>query len=198
MNGAIVPTLSTPSSRSARDPAETDGGALLGHVPRRGEGGEVNILAFDLGTRTGWSRNLTTGQYVYGTLDLRGGRYAGGGMRYVLLGNELVTLLHDGIDLVVYEEVRRHLGVDAAHVYGGLLAVLTAACEKRKIPYQGVPVQTIKKHATTKGNADKAAMIAAASTMTVALSGLTSDEADAICLLDYAVKTYKETPCSQP
>ena len=159
----------------------------------------MNILAFDLGTRTGWSRNLTTGQYVYGTLDLRGGRYAGGGMRYVLLGNELVTLLHDGIDLVVYEEVRRHLGVDAAHVYGGLLAVLTAACGKRKIPYQGVPVQTIKKHATGKGNASKDAMVSAAWDIIMRADlPLTSDEADAICLLDYAVKTYTETPCSQP
>lgn len=27
---------------------------------------------------------------------------------------------------VTFEEVRRHLGVDAAHVYGGVLATLTA------------------------------------------------------------------------
>ena len=44
---------------------------------------------------------------------------------------------------VVYEEVRRHMGVDAAHVYGGLMATLTAWCEGQGIAYAGVPVGTI-------------------------------------------------------
>jgi hypothetical protein len=65
------------------------------------------------------------------------------------------------IGAVYFEEVRRHLGVDAAHVYGGLLATLTAWCERHQIPYQGVPVGTIKRHATGKGNAGKAEVIAA-------------------------------------
>ncbi len=63
---------------------------------------------------------------------------------------------------VAYESVRRHLGTDAAHIYGGLMAVLTEECERRKIPYEGIPVQHIKKHATGKGNANKDAMITAA------------------------------------
>ena len=41
-------------------------------------------------------------------------------------------------------------GVDAAHAYGGFMAHLTAWCEHHQIPYQGVPVGTIKKHATGK------------------------------------------------
>ena len=52
-------------------------------------------------------------------------------------------------------------GVDAAHVYGGLMATLTAWCEHHNVPYEGVQVGTIKKHATGKGNADKPAMLAA-------------------------------------
>lgn len=64
--------------------------------------------------------------------------------------------------LVAYEEVRRHLGVDAAHVYGGILAVLSEECETRGVPYVGVPVGTIKKRATGRGNADKVAMVLAA------------------------------------
>ena len=35
------------------------------------------------------------------------------------------------------------------------MATLTAWCEDREIPYEGVPVGTIKKHATGKGNAGK-------------------------------------------
>ncbi len=44
----------------------------------------------------------------------------------------------------------------------GRVATLTAWAELRGIPYEGVPVGTIKRHATGKGNAAKEAMIAAA------------------------------------
>ena len=45
--------------------------------------------------------------------------------------------------------------------YGGFLATLTAWCEEQSIPYQGVPVGTIKRFIAGKGNADKQAVIAA-------------------------------------
>ena len=90
-----------------------------------------------------------------------------------------------GIDAVYFEEVRRHAGVDAAHAYGGFLAHLTAWCEHHQIPYQGVPVGTIKKHATGKGNASKEEMVAAA----VARYQWVKDdnEADALALLGFAI-----------
>ena len=47
------------------------------------------------------------------------------------------------------EEVRRHAGTDAAHVYGGLMATLTAWAELRGVPYEGVPVGTIKRFANS-------------------------------------------------
>ncbi|MEO0035188.1 MAG: hypothetical protein RLZZ501_1211, partial [Pseudomonadota bacterium] len=84
-----------------------------------------------------------------------------------------------------FEEVRRHLGTDAAHVYGGLMGVLTAWAEVRGVPYQGVTVQHIKKHATGKGNADKAAVIEA-----MRARGYTpadDNEADALALLHWAI-----------
>jgi Holliday junction resolvasome RuvABC endonuclease subunit len=118
------------------------------------------VLALDLGTKCGWAINYAGGTPVYGTLDLTAGRFSGGGMRFVRFRRELDRLLED-TDRVTFEEVRRHMGVDAAHVYGGMLAILTAECEERKIPYEGVPVGTIKKHATGKGNAGKAEVIAA-------------------------------------
>lgn len=90
-----------------------------------------------------------------------------------------------GIDAVYFEEVRRHVGVDAAHAYGGFMAHLTAWCEHHQIPYQGVPVGTIKKHATGKGNASKDAMIAAARER--GLDPQDDNEADALALLDFAM-----------
>jgi crossover junction endodeoxyribonuclease RuvC len=81
---------------------------------------------------------------------------------------------------VYFEEVRRHLGTDAAHVYGGLLGTLVAWCEEKRIPYAGVPVQTIKKSWTGKGNAKKALMIAEANAR--GFSTEDENEADAIAL----------------
>ena len=89
------------------------------------------------------------------------------------------------INAVYFEEVRRHVGVDAAHVYGGLMATLTTWCEHHRIPYQGVPVGTIKKHATGKGNASKNEMVASARAR--GHTPADDNEADALALLSWAV-----------
>ena len=83
--------------------------------------------------------------------------------------------------------MRRHAGTDAAHVYGGLLAGLTAWCEQQAIAYQGVPVGTIKRFATGKGNADKAAMIAAIRAR--GFNPADDNEADALAILLWAIET---------
>ena len=57
----------------------------------------------------------------------------------------------------------------------------------RGVPYQGVPVGTIKRHATGKGNAPKVAMIAAARGR--GYSPADDNEADAIALLLWALET---------
>ena len=111
------------------------------------------ILCLDLGTKTGWA--LIEGKDVCsGTWNFTPRRFEGGGMRYLRYKDKLIEILKHvkHIDRIYYEEVRRHLGVDAAHAYGGFMAILTSFCEKNKIPYQGIPVGTIKKHATGKGN----------------------------------------------
>ena len=113
-------------------------------------------------------------------------------MRYLRFKRWLseVTALADEIHAVYYEEIRRHAGVDAAHVYGGLMATLTTWCEHHRIPYQGVPVGTIKKHATGKGNAGKAEVIAA---MRALDHPVTDDnEADALAILHWAMDTQGE------
>lgn len=104
-------------------------------------------------------------------------------MRFVLF-RKWLNEVYDAyrFEQVFFEEVRRHRGTDAAHAYGGYLATLTAWCEERGIPYQGVPVGEIKKHWTGKGNADKEAMIAAA--VERGYSPADDNEADALALFD--------------
>lgn len=139
-------------------------------------------LALDLGTSCGWAFSLTEQALVSGVWDLRPSKSSGGGMRFVKFVANL-DALHDAkmIELVVFELVRRHLGVDAAHVYGGFMGTLTAWCEERTIPYEGISVQRIKKFATGKGNASKTDVILAVEDW--GHQPANDDEADAIALL---------------
>ena len=150
------------------------------------------ILALDLGTTTGWALRTPDGAITSGTQSFRPQRFEGGGMRFLRFKRWLTELkAHaDGIDSLHFEEVRRHVSTDAAHVYGGFLATLTSWCEHHQIPYQGVPVGTIKKHATGKGNASKDEMITAMRR----LGHVPTDdnEADALALLHWASQSINE------
>ena len=147
------------------------------------------ILALDLGTTTGWAIRDFDGLITSGTVSFKPSRYDGGGMRYLRFTNWLTEIdrLSGPIEAIYFEEVRRHAGTDAAHVYGGLLAVLTSWGELRGVPYQGVPVGTIKKHASGKGNAPKQAMIDAARKR--GFNPADDNEADAIAILLWAIET---------
>ena len=155
--------------------AETSGGAA--------------ILALDLGTTTGWALRNLRGRILSGTAEFKPHRFEGGGMRYLRFErwlDETLRLAGD-VEAVYFEEVRRHIGVDAAHAYGGFLAAVTAWCEEHAIAYQGVPVGTIKRFIAGKGNADKAAVIAAVRER--GFSPADDNEADAIAILLWAIET---------
>ena len=158
--------------------------AQLGGTISRGA-----FLALDLGTSAGWALQSSGDHISTGTVSLKHTRYDGGGMRYLRFRRWLEQLDIDAgpIEAIYFEEVRRHFGTDAAHVYGGLLAVLTAWCEEHLVAYQGVPVGTIKRFIAGKGNADKAAVIAAVQAK--GFSPGDDNEADAIAILLWAIET---------
>ena len=147
-----------------------------------------SILALDLGTSMGWALRLGTDTHS-GTVSFRPSRYDGGGMRYLRFRSWLDQLASEHMlpEAVYFEEVRRHAATDAAHVFGGLLATLTAWCEERCIPYQGVPVGTWKRHACGKGNASKDDVVAAIRER--GFNPTDDNEADAIAILLWAIET---------
>jgi hypothetical protein len=144
------------------------------------------VLALDLGTTTGWALRRHDGGITSGTISFKPTRFEGGGMRYLRFRGWLteVAALSGGLARIVFEEVRAHAGTDAAHIYGGFLAHLSAWSEERGVPYEGVPVGTIKAFVTGKGNANKAAMIAAVEAR--GFRPADDNEADAIALLLWA------------
>jgi hypothetical protein len=153
------------------------------------DGKASSLLCLDLGTSTGFA--LRTGDHtiISGTVSFKPSRYDGGGIRYLRFRAWLDSMAQDaaGIGVVHYEEIRSHVGTDAAHVYGGLLATLSAWCEQNTIPYQGVPVGTIKRFIAGKGNADKATVIA--SVRERGFSPVDDNEADALAILLWAIET---------
>jgi hypothetical protein len=147
------------------------------------------ILALDLGITTGWAMRGHDGLITSGAASFRRGRFDGGGMRYLRFTNWLGELdrLSGPIAAIWFEEVRRHAGTGASHIYGGLMATLTAWAELRGVPYEGVPVSAIKRHAAGKGITDKAAMAAAIRAR--GFSPADDNEADAIAILLWAIGT---------
>ena len=144
------------------------------------------ILALDLGTKTGWA--IADGKIITksGVSNFTPSRFAGGGVRFVNFIKFLDGLAKDHLFKCIYfEEVRAHAGVDAAHAYGGFLATLTAWAERKCIPYMGVSVGTIKKHATGKGNASKQEVVCAIREK--GFNPSDDNEADAIALLGWAL-----------
>ena len=148
----------------------------------------MNVIALDLGTTTGGATSVD-GVIDSGSISFALTRFEGRGMQYLkfkrFLGELCLTVKPE---LIAVEEVRRHLGVDAAHAYGGYLSHVGSYCEEAGIPHTGIPVGTIKKHATGKGNANKDAMIAAASKAHPDQLIVDDNQADALMLLSYAIQ----------
>ena len=148
----------------------------------------MTVLALDLGAKTGWALHGSDRAITSGTNEFKNDRWQGGGMRFLRFKLWLTEIkqMAGGLDAVFAEEVRRHAGTDASHAYGGWLAILTAWCEHHQIPYEAVPVGTIKRHATGKGNANKDAMITAARNL--GFDPVDDNEADALALLGWAME----------
>lgn len=149
-------------------------------------------LCLDLGTQTGWAISKD-GSIFSGTMSFKPGRFEGGGMRFLRFDRWLTELNgSNGSDFeaVYFEEVRRHAGTDAAHIYGGLMATLTTWCEKRQIPYQSVPIGTWKKDLCGKGNASKEIVIQAVKAL--GFDPADDNEADALGILLSANKQEKK------
>ena len=119
----------------------------------------MNILALDLGTKTGYAI-LYNGGISSGVKKLPKKTF---GSRFSEFRNWLMRIISQNkIDLVCFERVYRHNGTEAAHVFGGFMYMLAAVCDKMQIPCQGLNVVSIKKYMTGKGNANKQEMIRAA------------------------------------
>lgn len=121
----------------------------------------MRVLALDLGTTTGWavlSRSGTSGAEVryhrsgeFSCALHRGDPPGRRWSRFVSLLGEVYRQGGLGVDAVVLEIVHRHVGTQAAHVYGGLLALVEYEFSGGPVPVHYVEVQAVKRAAERRG-----------------------------------------------
>jgi crossover junction endodeoxyribonuclease RuvC len=138
------------------------------------------FLSLDLGTTFGYAVFSPTDLICHGfeKLTSKPGRYN----RFESFICNLIN--KHAISEIYYEKVRNHIGVDAAHVYGGFEAVLQKICFSYNLECVGINVKSIKKVATGNGNASKQQVIDAINT-TFNLNVTDNNEADALSIVIY-------------
>ncbi|MBF0461679.1 MAG: hypothetical protein HQL87_09810 [Magnetococcales bacterium] len=120
------------------------------------------LLALDLGAKTGWALRMRDGTIMHGARNFKSVNADGAGMVFLRFKRWLDDLAGDRCPAQVwFEDVKRHIGTAPAHAFGGFRAVLAMWCETNQIPYEGVGVSEVKKHATGRGNASKDMVLAA-------------------------------------
>ena len=148
----------------------------------------MTILAIDPGTRCGWALfgdddSISSGEW---SLQPRNGEPDG--QRPLSLMQHIAAINKEGtLELVVFEQVMRHAGTTAAHVYGELIGAIKIYCVANRIKYRGEHVSKIKSRATGKGRASKDEMINAALEQWTHKEQFTDNEADALWILQTAI-----------
>jgi crossover junction endodeoxyribonuclease RuvC len=156
---------------------------------------ELNILALDLGTRTGWALRengrIESGVQVF---DVKRGESPG--MRWLRFDRWLDDMLRD-VSLVVCEAVlgRFARGQAQTYVASNFLGRVEGRCAQAVIEHTTVPSGTLKKFVTGSGRGDKRQMFEACmrrgwwpkATASDADCDPDDNEVDARCLLHYAL-----------
>jgi hypothetical protein len=114
------------------------------------------VIGLDLATTTGWAVSFC-GIVTSGTISFKGGRFEGGGMRFLRLRKWLREMIEtEKPAAVCYEELRRHMSPTLRTSTAGCSPSCEPSVRQRKFPYAGI-VGTIERPLLPgKGNADKA------------------------------------------
>ncbi|NSX16920.1 hypothetical protein HTY52_22775 [Cupriavidus taiwanensis] len=160
------------------------------HIPRARTHlptANLNVLALDLGTTTGWAVATRDGRQRSGSMRLDPKKLGGNGRRWIAFREWLTATAREvgGVQVVYVEDVRRHVSNLSARVYCGYLAMLEAWCAANNVRMELVGVGTVKKHWTGNGRASKTDMIVEAERR--GINVLLDDEADALAILAYGV-----------
>jgi len=150
----------------------------------------MNILAIDCGTKTGWA-SFADGRIESGVQDFSLKRGESKGIRFLRFNTWLKAMAELTNPQVVVYEMAHFRGGHATEILVGMTTRIEEFCESIFIEYSSVHSGTLKKFATGKGNASKEDMIKMASQFFAKVVE-SDDEADALLILKWAMKEFKE------
>lgn len=142
------------------------------------------ILAIDPAGMTGWCNKDGSG-----TVDVRPKKGEDMADR-ILKFRKWVREMLDGIEMVVYEKPGGR-NYHPLRCHSHLEAIIMTECVDRGIGFLGLSAAEIKKHATGKGNCNKAAMVAAAKERWPDVDIVDDNQADAMWIYDYSFEVLK-------
>lgn len=191
----------------ARDGAQTAPDAS----PRRANAGStvvsapglnVNILALDLGAKTGFALRRRDATLLHGTEDFTPRASWGPGQKWLRFRSWLsATITEHNITQIAFEDVKRHGPgqVLAAHAYGGFRAMLEMVADQHRVTLIPFGVGQIKKHWTGSGVAKKDEMVMQAKVR--GYRAVDDNNADALAILHLAIAREKgewSAPSAKP
>ena len=152
----------------------------------------MKILTLDTATQFGWAVHNGVEITDFGTWDCSSKAGELVGARLMRAHTAIDAAMHKHKPgLVVHERVMRHISADSAHLYGALVGVVQIVCYAHGMNSVPIHWASIKKHATGKGNANKAKMLAAAQENWPNLRITDDNQADAMWMADLAHKEYR-------
>jgi Holliday junction resolvasome RuvABC endonuclease subunit len=139
------------------------------------------ILALDIATKTGWATTSASG-----TWDLKTRKGESPGMKHLRLKAKVKEVIElDNIDLVVYEKPSGRF-IKGVMSVSELVGVILLLCAEMEIEHSGYTVSEVKKFATSKGNANKDDMMAAARLKWPQIELIDDNHSDALWILEMA------------
>lgn len=187
---AHVSTGAAPWARDGHEmapnasPRRANAGSTVVTAP----GLNLNILALDLGTKTGYAIRSRDGRIIHGTEAFTPRASWTPGQKWQRFRAFLSrTITENAIGTLAFEDVKAHGkgAVLAAHAYGGFRAMMEMVADQHNVRLVPVGVGVVKKHWTGKGNAKKEAMVEQAKVR--GFRPETDNDADALAILDWAV-----------
>lgn len=150
------------------------------------------ILALDMATITGWTLAQNDGTIVEsGVQSFAKKRGESNGLLFLRFRRwvtEMAAHLTDPINLIAYEQAHFRGGA-ATEICVGLQTRAQELAAERGIESAPVGTMTLKKFATGKGNADKAAMMAQAAVI-LGRAPIDDNEADAVLVARWAAQEF--------
>lgn len=150
------------------------------------------ILALDMATKTGWAIMTDDGRVIEsGVQDFTKRRGESNGLMFLRFRKWLASMMNFGsgpVSLIAYERAH-YRGGAATEICVGLQTRAQEIAAEHGIPSAPVSTTTLKKFATGKGNANKAAMMNAARRC-LGRDPIDDNEADAVLIAAWARREY--------